>query len=308
MASGAPIEWVAMKVVLGIAHRLRAMSPLGVPQDTENANIYLQESLNTVPELLMLRPSLLLAQCFLGLAGVIQTSSRPYPAQNFVSLALRVVQDLHVNDPNRPESANTADLPQQQRVFWMAYFMDTDMCLRAGRLPSLSSRLINVELPGDGQHDSAGEVMAAGGEFKTNIFRLHVELALIQAEFSEQLLLPPAHRNGDCAEDAELRSINSRLEDWRRNWVFELDADSLRSALHRSDLVHVVVLESTYFSTTYAFRVHMGSRSKTGNNPFSAEGLMEGMSRQKAQILYKDARRFIDLLRLVPGDDIACNW
>jgi hypothetical protein len=253
-----------------------------------------------------MRPTLLLAQCFLGIACVISTSSRPYPAQVFVSLALRVIQDLHVNDPKRPGAIDAPDALQHQRVFWVAYFMDADMAMRAGRLPSLSPRLINVELPGG--EDPAGEVTADGGEFKTNIFRLHVELALLQAEFMEQVLLPRRARSSDCPEYAELRSINSRLEEWRRNWLFEIDAQDLRSALHRSDLVHVVVLESTYFSTAYTFRSHIAPVSHAGHNPFSAEGLREGMSKEKAQMLYKDARRFIDLLRLIPGDDIAAKW
>ncbi|EXJ60010.1 hypothetical protein A1O7_04158 [Cladophialophora yegresii CBS 114405] len=306
MAAGVAIEWVAIKVVLAIAHRLRSMSPLGVPQDSENASMYLQESLDVVPELLMLRPSLLLAQCFLGIACVISTSSRPYPAQVFVSLALRVIQDLHVNDPKSPRLIDTPELLQQQRVFWVAYFMDTDMAVRAGRLPGLSPRLINVPLPSD--EDPAGEIAADGGQFRANVFRLHVELALLQADFMEQVLLPRGGRSSDCPEDAELRSINARLDDWRRNWLFELDAQDLRTALHRSDLVHVVLLESTYFSTAYAFRAYIAPVSRTGHNPFSAEGLLEGMSKQKAQILYKGARRFIDLLGLIPGGDIASNW
>ena len=305
-AMGLAVEWVAIKVVLAIAHRLRSMSPLGVPQDSENAQIYLQECLDVVPQLLMMRPTMLLAQCFLGIACIISTSSRPYPAQVFVSLAMRVVQDLHVNDPKRPEAISAPDSPQQQRIFWVAYFMDADMAMRAGRLPSLSPRLINVDLPGD--EDPAGVVTAEGGEFKANIFRLHVELALLEAEFMEQVLLPRSARSSDCPENAELRSINSRLEEWRRNWLFELDAQDLRSALHRSDLVHVVVLESTYFSTAYAFGTYIAPTSHAGHNPFSAEGLMEGISKQKAQMLYKDARRFINLLRLIPGDDIASNW
>lgn len=308
MASGTPIEWVALKVVLGIAHRLRAMSPLGVPQDTENANTYLQECLETVPELLMLRPSLLLAQCFLGIAIIVSTSSRPYPAQSFVGLAFRVIQDLHINDPKPPHSIDSDDFLQQSRVFWFAFFMDIDMGLRAGRLPSVSPRLINLELPRENQDDSAGDIAAVGGEFKANVFRLHIELALLQAEFMEQVLLPRSQRNSDCPEDAELRSIKSRLDEWRRNWLFELNPQDLRAALHRSDLVHVVVLESTYFTTAFHFLSHISPVSRTQTNPFLAEGLIEGMSRQKGQLLYKDARRFIDLLRLIPGDDIACNW
>jgi hypothetical protein len=305
-ASGAPIEWVAMKVVLGIAHRLRAMSPLGVRQDTENATVYLEECLEIIPELLMMRPSLLLAQCFLGIAIIVSTSPRPYPAQGFVSLAMRVIQDIHVNAPRQPGTIVSPEILQQERVFWVAFMMDADYAMRAGRLPSLSPRLINVEVPTD--EDGPGEVVADGGEFKANLYRLHVDLAVLQAEYMEQVFLPRAARNSSCPEVAELRAINSRLGQWRRRWIFELDVQDLRTALHRSDLVHVVVLESMYFSSAYAFTSGIMAGSKNKTNPFSAEGLLEGMSKQKSQILYDDAKRFIDLLRAVPGDDIACNW
>lgn len=307
-AQGVAIDWVAIKVVLTIAHRLRAMSPLGVPQDMENADIYFQEALAEVPRLLMLRPTLLLAECLLGLAVIISTSPRPSPAERFVTLALRVVQDLHVNDPQRINAIDLDDLLQQQRVFWIAYFMDADMSLRAGRLPTLSPKLINVELPGNDLPNAVGTISAAEGEFKVNAFRLHVELALLQAEFMEQLLLPRASKNPEGLEDAELRSIAARLEEWRRNWLFELSAKNLRDLLHRSDLVHVIILESAYFSTAYALCAHLAPTSRTRGNPFGADGLMEAMSNQKVQLLYKDARRFADLFKLIPGENTACNW
>ena len=64
---------VAMKLVLAIAHRLRAMSPLGVRQDSENADIYLEESLSNLGNLVILPPSLLLCQIYLATAVVIST-------------------------------------------------------------------------------------------------------------------------------------------------------------------------------------------------------------------------------------------
>lgn len=67
------ISWVALKLVLAIAHRLRAMSPLGVTQDTENAELYLEECLAELNILILERPSLLLCQCYVALAVVIST-------------------------------------------------------------------------------------------------------------------------------------------------------------------------------------------------------------------------------------------
>jgi len=72
-AEGSVELWVAMKLVLAIAHRLRAMSPLGVRQDSENADIYLEESLSNLGNLVILPPSLLLCQIYLATAVVIST-------------------------------------------------------------------------------------------------------------------------------------------------------------------------------------------------------------------------------------------
>lgn len=63
-----PVSWVVLKVVLAIAHRLRAMSPMGVAEDIEHTNLYLGECLSGVHRLLLDRPSLLLCQCYIALA------------------------------------------------------------------------------------------------------------------------------------------------------------------------------------------------------------------------------------------------
>ncbi|KIX00875.1 uncharacterized protein Z518_09940 [Rhinocladiella mackenziei CBS 650.93] len=284
-ADGTVISWVALKVVLGIAHRLRAMSPLGVGQDMENATIYLEESLSEVPTLLHLRSTPLLAQCLLGIAIIISTSSHPQPAALYVSMALRVVQDLHVNEPRRFNLVPPGDTLQLQRVFWIAYFMDSDMTYD----PS----------------DIAGEIAAANGEFQVNTFRLRVELALLQAEFMEQVLAPLTLGKPEYSDDMQLQALAAKLGDWRRNWLFELNVDNLHNHLHRSDLVHVIALESTYFSTAFAFHAHLSPTSKARRNPFAADGLTEGISKRKAQLLHGDARRFIDFMKLIPGDNIG---
>lgn len=65
--------WIALKMILAIAHRLRAMSPLGVRQDSENAELYLEECVLELHILMMERPSLLLCQCYIAIAVVIST-------------------------------------------------------------------------------------------------------------------------------------------------------------------------------------------------------------------------------------------
>jgi hypothetical protein len=306
---GSVISWVALKVVLAIAHRLRAMSPLGVTQDTENVQLYLEESLAELPQLLLMSPTLLLAQCLIGMAIVISTSSRPQPAALLVTMALRVLQDLHVNDPPPQQPVpSEPDALQRQRVFWMAYTLDTDMSLRAGRTPSLSSRLINVPLPAVHTPDSAGEIKASDGDFTINVFLLRIQLALLQAELMEHSLASRAPAEQGYTDDQSLQVIMAKLDDWRQNRLFRLSAENLRNMLHRSDLVHVLVLESTYLATAYSVRARLCSAAPAQAKLFSVEGLVAVTSGEVCQALYRDSRRFVDLLQLVPGDNLSCNW
>lgn len=303
-ADGQVISWVTLKVVLAIAHRLRAMSPLGVAQDTENVQTYLEESLAELPGLVLMEPSLLLAQCYLGIAIVLSTSSRPEPAATLVSMALRVLQDLHINDPD-PDPENTpTDQLQRERVFWIAYFMDADMSLRGWRLPSLSPKLTNVDLPAEDPLDGAGSVQATEGDLKVNIFRLRAKLALLQAQLMEYVLAPRAASHND----RPLHEIAMRLHKWRSHFLFMFEVKDYHEMLHRSDLVHVVILESVYFATIYAVHLHVSHGYKLGRSPFSPAALTLATAMEDAALPHRDALRFMEFLRLLPGNDVPFNW
>ncbi|KAK5446524.1 hypothetical protein LTS15_009863 [Exophiala xenobiotica] len=303
-ADGQVISWVTLKVVLAIAHRLRAMSPLGVAQDTENVQTYLEESLAELPGLVLMEPSLLLAQCYLGVAIVLSTSSRPEPAATLVSMALRVLQDLHVNDPDPDPESVPPDQLQRERVFWIAYFMDADMSLRGWRLPSLSSNLTNVQPPAEDPLDGAGSIQATEGDLKVNIFRLRAELALLQAQLMEYVLAPRAAGH----DDRPLHEIAMRLHNWRSHLLFLFEVKDYHEMLHRSDLVHVVILESVYFATVYAVHLHISHGYRLRRSPFSPTALIPAMAMEDAAMPHRDARRFLELLRLLPSNDVPLNW
>lgn len=314
-ADGVPITWVTVKIVLAIAHRLRAMSPLGVAQDTENVQTYLEESMAEIPGLLLTKPSLLLAQCYLGMGILLSTSSHPQHAAMLVSMSLHMLQELHVNDPPPlgdgavPGDANQQQQQQQQlqRVFWIAYSMDADISLRAGRLPTLSSRLVNVELPAEQMHDSQGEIRAAEGDFKVNVFRLRAQLALIQAQLMECVLAPRMFE-AEHSHKVLLQSLVAGLEQWRANRLFELSIDNFQHLLHRSDLFHIIVLESAYLATAFTARVHLSLGTRLSVYPFGTDGLNAVLSTVAMGDLYDEARRFIGILNLLPADGLPCNW
>ena len=167
---------------------------------------------------------------------------------------------------------------------------------------------IHVQLPDDASGDGAGNVQAVGANSKVNIFRLRVELASLQAELMEHVYLLPASGPSSVDSMGRLKVIASKLKAWRQNGLFQLTADNLRTHLHRSDLVHITVLEAAYFCTVYALCYHSSPDSGSKKLPFAAEALAGAVSSKTSLPLSNDARRFIHLLQSVPGANTACKW
>lgn len=67
------LYWVMAYVVLGIGHRLRAMSLFATSEDTSNGEFYLNKCLEVLPDLLLQGPSLQIVQALLGISILLQT-------------------------------------------------------------------------------------------------------------------------------------------------------------------------------------------------------------------------------------------
>jgi hypothetical protein len=119
-SDGTALAWASVYVVLGIAHRSRAMSAVATPQDNQMADWYLYRILPTISGLLVATPSLPLVQCLLGLAILIRSSANSTPHALFVSTALRISQSLayeYFNVDCSDTEQDAQDVEQQRRVF-----------------------------------------------------------------------------------------------------------------------------------------------------------------------------------------------
>jgi hypothetical protein len=312
-SDGTPISWASTYVVFGIAHRLRAMSAAATPEDNEKADYYLARILEKVSGLLLGRACLCLVQCLLGTAFLIQTSSHPEPHALFVSTALRMAQCLAYNDdqavPLAPGTPQWQDIEQQRRVFWIAFFTNTDESILSNAPTVHLRENINTESPEEDPPDAAGAVTAAEGSWRVNIFSLRARLALLQAEAIEQVL------SVKCCillskSETVLKSVTSvlqELQSWRKHELFQMTADHLLQLLYRSDLIHVLNLEASYFATVFRLQAFVVLGLNTRVNPFSTDALAK-LSEQGRHLCLRDAKRLLSILSVAPQGDIGVCW
>ncbi|KAK4898132.1 hypothetical protein LTR27_004139 [Elasticomyces elasticus] len=294
--------WVLTYMAIGIAHRLRAMSIFQVPNDMSQADWYLNKCLARLPALIMQEPSIQLVQAVLGIAILVQTSSRSDKAAIYVSMALHRMQTLGYHD-----TATRSDTSREQKyVFWIAFFMDTDMSLSSMRQGTQSLSEIGVSLPDDRDKDWWSECNCSVGP-GVNIFALHTGLAVIQAEALERLFSVKSRQLTDTVLESTYIDMLDRLQAWRRLNV-DMAVQEVFKSMFRSDVVHLIILEAAYFRTLYqlhAARLLGGLASRP--NTLSSDSLRAIVELDDGYC-YTDARRLLELCALVSGTHISTTW
>ena len=302
-SDGTALAWASAYVVLGIAHRARAQSNVATPMDNELADYYLCRILPTVSGLLIAPPTLGLVQCLLGLSMLIRSSSHSQPSGIFISTALRIAQFLaYENGEARDDSVR--DVEQERRVFWCAFMLDTVESICSNAPTTHRREDIRAPFPDENPSDSLGSVTAAEGNWRINVFALRIRLALVQSQAIEDVFSVNARGSN---LDATAKSVLEKLEAWRDNDLFRMKPDQLMQLLYRSDLMHVLAVEASYFATVFRIHAFLTLGKNPLINPFSAD-VLANIAAQKEHGAYKDAERLLSHLTLIPHGDIGVCW
>lgn len=311
-ADGTPLTWVLTYLVFGIAHRLRAMSLFALADDTSKSDWYLKQSLAVLPELLLQEPSVPLVQALLGVSILLQTSVRVKRASIFICTAMYMAQDLGLNDASQVPSGDHPNDRVARYLFWIAYFMHTDECLSEVR--PLTQRLADISTPLPESH--AGDWWTSGEgtqgqseQWNSNVFALHAQLAVIQAESLEELFSVKARERSATSQAASYNNVITKLAGWRSKSVFtSLSPRDIYTSMYRSDLVHTIILEATYFRTLYQLHAASALGGFTRRIDVFGPMALRSMAAIGTHALHQDARRFLTLIALMPSENTSTTW
>ncbi|CAI6339983.1 unnamed protein product [Periconia digitata] len=302
------LAWASTYAVFGLAHRSRGLSATATVEDDQLADWYLCKILPTLSSLLVSEPTFGLVQCLLGLAMLIRSSKHYSPHGLYVSTALRIAQSLaYIEHEQLTESPANLDIDHQRRVLWLAFIMDTEDSIFTN-LPSTHRREdLPKSCPVEDPHDALGIVTAAEGTLKINTFALRVQLVLIQSDAIEDIFSIRSRKSKPQDTIGKARQILQRLEEWRNNELCRRTPEQLMQLLYRSDLLHTMSIEASYFATVFRIHAFLGLGMDPRMNPFSATNLTK-LSAMKRHACRKDAEHFLGILSLTPHDEIGVCW
>ncbi|KAJ5903082.1 hypothetical protein N7504_005465 [Penicillium tannophilum] len=306
--------WASINVVLAISHRLRVMSNLVPHEEDKKAWLYLKNAMGVLTELTMRNTDLLSVQALLGMSLFLQGTPNPQPAFFLVAAAIRLSHSIGLHKRGSGFGLNPVEMEQRKRVFWIAYTLDKDLCLRSGRPPVQDDDDMNVELPSEDPPDNVGNVPLADGIGKFNLFRSLCEFATIESKVYKKLYSAKASRQSDGELLNTIGELDKELEDWKDSIPTDFRPEHEIQATHGPLILHVVVLQFSYYNcltTIHRMSVHHGYWTSRLSN-YAIQGLNARPLNPRvflsAVLCVTAARASINLIKYIPQGDFACVW
>ncbi|KAL8667270.1 MAG: hypothetical protein Q9202_000843 [Teloschistes flavicans] len=298
--------WASFNIALAIAHRIRVMNNL-VPQEEDNkAWMYLKNAMGVLTELTMRNMDLLSVQALLGMAMFLMGTPNPQPSFFLVAAAIRLANSIGLHKRGSGFNLNPVEIEQRKRVFWIAYLLDKDICLRSGRPPAQDDDDMNVELPSEDPIDNIGNIPLAGGKGKTNLFRLMASFAVIESKVYKQLYSTKASKQSDGALLNTIGEIDKELEEWKDAIPVDIRPEHEIKAGHPPLVLHIVVLHFAYYNcltTIHRMSVHHGYWTSRLSN-YAIQGLnarpLNPRVFSSAALCVQAARASIHLIKYIP--------
>ncbi|KAI1263925.1 fungal-specific transcription factor domain-containing protein [Xylariaceae sp. FL1019] len=301
-----PAWYACLNVVLSIAHLFRAMRMQGPSIENEEALKYLNNALEVVSQLAVLRNSILAIQALVGMSIILQGTPNSHVASALIAAAVRLAQaaGLHRNvyDPSFSE----AQIEQRRRVFWMAYILDKDISLRTKHPFAQDDDDMDAELP---QGIATTLTSCTGDQQLINVINSRISLAIIQGQIYKKLYSVRASRQSRVEKAIIAQQLKTILSYWRDGVPvdFEDDFEAPLNPPLKPEYHFLFVLRFTYMNCLIMISHHLNPVEPV----FPAEQLPSEVPYYLAysdSLCVEEARKAFRLLQVAPQGDYAVVW
>jgi hypothetical protein len=292
--------WASLNTVIAIGIRLQGSDSRDT---TGRAWGYMHNAFGVLTELTIRSPDLLSVQALLSLAVLMQGNGDPQATAMLVGDALRLLNILGLQ--RKPSGENDLVVARQnRRAFWIACRMDRELSMVL-KLPLIqSSADINVELPEPDPSDGLGDVSHSEGTGKINIFRLTIELSVIEEEIRRGLYTAEASRQSDKELVETIIKLDQQLEEWKVGVPIDFQPEY---EIKTSDFYlrqYIIILHFNYYNCLS--NIHSACLCLSKSNHISPEISCQIVS---SKALYMSAARaMIRLTRYISKETPPFVW
>ncbi|KAH7259936.1 hypothetical protein NW759_002613 [Fusarium solani] len=239
--------WAAIQIVMALGYRTPQLA-LGETQmkHIERADVCLRNAQTVVSELVTRDQDLLGVQILLGIVMLFQNSRDPKPASVIIGTAVRLAHRLQLHSSNAGELFPAIEAEQRSRVFWIAYTLDKDICLRATTPSCQFDDDVDIPLPSLAPEDSAGLIWTQNGQVHFNYHRRRVELAYIEGKVYDLLYSNRASKVRGPERKRRVLRLQNMLDQWYERIPAVFHIDNVAANVGPSQLVQMTKMHHAF--------------------------------------------------------------
>lgn len=211
--SSSPAWWVSLNAVLAIAQRRRMEKSDRHSQKDDAAWGYAANAMGAVLDVLMRNTQLISVQALLSIAWFMKGTPNPQPSFMLVASALRLAQSIGLHKGHCDSSIDPTEQSVRDKVFWIAFSLDRELCLRTGRPPAQDLDDFEVDTPQTSPDDDSEKLSLMKGSTMP-IFESIARLSLVQSRIYQKLYSTrQTTGQSDFGTDC-IPELNNQLKEW----------------------------------------------------------------------------------------------
>lgn len=207
---------------------------------------YVNNAQSVLAEIATEHEDLLGLQVVVGLIIIFHTLKDSRPTVVLVGMAVRLAHRLRLHTRAGYHSPSSDEIIERNRVFWITYLFDKDICLRY-HTPSVQLDAdINVGFPSESLHDGAGNTSTRDGRLCINFFRHRVRLAHIQGRVYDLLFATRTERIALEERRTRITLLHNQLEQWRQELPPKFQAEVVVNHVYLAALFWLCLMHFSY--------------------------------------------------------------
>ncbi|KAJ4247134.1 hypothetical protein NW762_013272 [Fusarium torreyae] len=246
--------WAAIQIVMALGYRTPQLALTdNQTVHIEKADQCLRNAQTVVSELVTRDEDLIGLQILLGIVMLFQNSRDPKPASVLIGTAVRLAHRLRLHSQEAATRYPAAEAEQRSRVFWIAYTLDKDICLRANTPSCQFDDDIDIGLPTLAPADSAGLIWTQNGQVHFNYHRRRVELAYIEGKVYDLLYSNRATKVQGNERQQRVLRLQAMLDQWYERIPTVFHIEHVASTVGPSQLVQMTKMHHAFLLTESVF-------------------------------------------------------
>jgi hypothetical protein len=309
--SADPAWWACLNTVIAIAIQLKAINS-AFRKVSEFSWGFFKNAFSVFEELASTDPSILAIQATLAMATFMSGTTDLRTTVLLTSTAIRMIQIIGLHRENADDKLSALEAEQRRRIFWIAYLLDTSSSINSGLPPALAEDF-EVSLPSEDSPDGLGNLNVSKAIGIVNIFRLRIQLVIIESKVHKRLFGMDGARIAGQYVQNQVPEFYYELKDWKEKVPIEIQPNYNPQAVVGINNLPVLMLHFAFYNCVGMIHraAELHGYQKTRNNTTLEQAAASASDYRlvsSSELCAEAARATLRLLRYMESVPFVDLW